>query len=280
MRILILGNHGFLGKKIEEECIKLGLDYFCLSRKGWEEVYHDIKSYIHDNNIKAIIFCAGYSKRFYSEEIDKINEIEVLSRCLNLKDCRLIYLSSSLVYGQQSSFNNSELKESIVCRPTGEYGMYKRILEKFVLSSNTNNIVIRLTSCIGKEKKTGLMRTIEKKLLESEIIQMEYADTIRDYIHVKFAAKAILELTLSCKSKGIYNIGSGKGLSVSEIIIKALKYKNIKTKKIIFGKNMNEDPIIHIVNLEKTKKFISNDLYLKLTNNDHIKEYLEESKNL
>lgn len=279
MSILILGKNGFLGKRIEEECIELGLDYFCLSRKLWAEIHNNLQTYIHNKNIKSIIFCAGYSKRFDSEEIDKIDEIDILSRCLNLQDCRVIYLSSSLVYGQQNSANSSKLKESLVCRPTGAYGMYKRILEKFVLSSQKDNIIIRLTSCIGKEKKTGLMQTIEKKIHQSEIIKMDYGDTIRDYIHVKLAAKAIVEISLSEKSHGIYNVGSGKGLSVREIIKKTSDHKKIKIKDIIFGENMKEDPNKHIVNLDKTKELISNDLFFKLTNIDQVKEYLEENRN-
>ena len=50
MSILILGKNGFLGKRIEEECIELGLDYFCLSRKLWAEIHNDLQIYIHNKS--------------------------------------------------------------------------------------------------------------------------------------------------------------------------------------------------------------------------------------
>ena len=249
-----------------------------MDRCYWDSINkNDINTWAKDNEIKIIIFCCGYSKRFATNDIDSIQEIDILSKLLSINDSKLVYLSSTLVYGNVEEDKSKALEESMKCFPSGAYGMYKRILERFVLNKNKSNCVMRLVSCIGKRKKSGLMQSIETQIKQQKTeIKMLHGNSIRDYLFAENAAKIILEIATNNESKGIYNVGSGKGLKVSEIINKFSEFYNSKIDNISFGQSMKEDPNRLIIDINKIKSILSEDLFNQISNQDQIKRYLYE----
>ena len=103
---------------------------------------------------------------------------------------------------------------------------------------------------------------------------MLYGDTIRDYLCVHYAARIILDIINNSKAKGIYNVGSGTGISVSSIIHGFANYYNKDIDLIEFGENMSEDPNQLIVNMNKTIQVINTSLWNEIKNSDQIKTYL------
>lgn len=281
MRILILGSDGFLGSYLCKELNNLKLDFIPINRSLWNELLKiNLKEWLIKKNISDIIFCCGYSKRFNFQDVEKIDEFETLNYLLKNSKCRIIYLSSTLVYGFEET-NLNLVNENAICKPSGAYGMYKRLIEKLVLDANEVNCVARLVSCIGKSKKSGLFKSIEKQFSEAHnSIEMNHGNTTRDYLWVVSAAKLITELTTNKKAKGIYNIGSGKGLKVSEIIERfSIFYKKqINIKDIKFGPLMPEDPEYLLIDVKKIKNIISNKENLKIFELDQIEMYLNESR--
>ena len=277
MTILVVGSNGFIGEKILFYLKKLQIPSLGITRSLWSNLKKmNLSKWCLDNNISHIIYCAGYSKRFNSENIDEIDELEVLLRFLQVKTSNLIYLSSSLVYGERNNLDEyKNLSEDLVCHPQGSYGLYKRVFERLILFSNKKNKIIRLSSCIGKDKKSGLFKIIQEKInLDSQNIEMFYADSLRDYIFVDNAAKAIIELTLNKNAKGIFNLGSNRGYKVSEIIKKFSEYYKKELKSVKFGQKMSEDPLELILNMNKTKKYISKETWENIYNKDQINFYL------
>ena len=283
MRILILGSEGFLGSYICKECNYLNLDFIPINRNSWNELLKiNLKVWLIKKNITDIIFCCGYSKRFNCQDIEGIKEFETLNYLTKNTTCKIIYLSSTLVYGFVDP-NLSMVDENTICKPTGAYGMYKRLMEKLVLENNNKNCVARLVSCIGKTKKSGLFENIEKQLMQNKNqIKMDHGNTTRDYIWVGFASKLILQLAVNKKANGIFNIGSGVGLKVSEIIEKLsfLYKKNINFENIRFGELMSEDPKKLIINVSKIKSILSKKEKLEIFESDQIKKYFEEFETL
>lgn len=281
MRILILGSEGFLGSYITKECKNLNLNFIPINRSIWNQLLKEnLQNWLISQKITDIIFCCGFSKRFNVQDIEKIKEFETLNYLLKNSNCRIIYLSSTLVYGfEETNFNL--VNENAICKPSGAYGMYKRLIEKLVLDANEENCVARLVSCIGKRKKSGLFKSIEKQISEAgKSIEMNHGNTTRDYLWVVSAAKLITELAINKKAKGIYNIGSGKGLKVSEIIERfSIFYKKqINIKDIKFGPLMPEDPEYLLIDVKKIQNIISNEENLKIFEVDQIEMYLNEFK--
>ena len=277
MPLLVLGSKGFIGSKVLFYCNKLNIPALGLTKEEWSEIKnHDISLWCKEKNITQLIYCAGYSKRFNSNEIDYIKELEVISKFLVINNLNITYLSSSLVYGKRKIYSeNFNLSENLLCHPIGSYGLYKRILERIILSTNKNNKIIRLASCIGKEKKTGLLKIIEEKIIEdSKNIKMFFGNTLRDYIFVDNAAKAIIEITRNSNAKGIFNLGSNKGLKVEEIITRFARYHKKDIHSIEFGENMDEDPMELILNMKKTISFISKNTWHNINSIDQLDLYL------
>ena len=280
LSILIIGKNGFLGKNITRTCQLSKINYFSFSRENWEHfLKHDPSKWLKDNGVKTIIFAAGFSKRFKAFEIDSIEEPGILSKCLSF-NLKLVYLSSSLVYGKQKEENLRSLNENLICYPTGEYGLYKKIIEDFVLSHNSQNCVLRLSSCIGKEKSSGLLKVINEKVTQTSgnLIEMMHANTTRDYLYIENASKMIIEIAMNKDCAGIFNIGSGRGHSVDYIIREFEKFYNLKPKKIKFGEQMEEDPLKHVLNMSKTNNFLNKNLQKEIFEQDQIKLYLSKNK--
>ena len=280
MSLLIIGKNGFLGKSISLTCQLLKINYFSFSREDWKHfLKHEPSKWLKDNGVTTIIFAAGYSKRFKTFEINSIKEPSLLSKCLSF-NLRLVYLSSSLVYGKQKNESLSSLKENLICFPTGEYGFYKKIIEDFVLSHNSQNCVLRLSSCIGKEKSSGLLKVINEKVIQNsgKFIEMMHANTTRDYLYIENASKMIIEIANNKDCSGIFNIGSGKGYSVDYIIREFEKFYNLKPRKIKFGKQMEEDPLKHVLNMSKTNGYLNKTLKKEIFEQNQIKLYLSKNK--
>ena len=280
MSLLIIGKNGFLGKNITQTCQSLKINYFSFSREDWKYfLKQDTSKWLKDNEVKTIIFAAGYNKRFKTFEIESIEEPSLLSKCLSF-NLKLVYLSSSLVYGRQKDETLSSLKENLICFPTGEYGLYKKIIEEFVLSHNSQNCVLRLSSCIGKEKSSGLLKVIDEKVKQTsgDFIEMMHANTTRDYLYIENASKMIIEIANNTDCSGIFNIGSGMGYSVNYIIREFEKFYNLKPKKIKFGKQMEEDPLKHVLNMSKTNGYLNKTLKKEIFGQNQIKLFLSKNK--
>lgn len=278
MKFLILGSNGFLGSYICNELNNLSINYVPINRELWNKLKEkNIRNWCLQNEITSIIFCSGYSKRFQAEEIENIDELEVLNILIKECNVKFIYLSSSLVYGVGRDSTHKKVSENSIVYPSGEYGMYKRLLERIVLQSNENNCIMRLVSCIGKSKKSGLMQSIENQIKsQKEVITMIHGNSTRDYLWVGYAAKLITQIALNPKSKGIFNIGSGIGIKVSQVIEKFAKFYNVDIKKIQFGKLMPEDPEFLVLDVSKSKLYIPSSLENEIFNADQIKKYLME----
>ena len=156
---------------------------------------------------------------------------------------RIIFSSSATVYG---STNSGKLDESMTTGVgiTNPYGETKHVIEKILESETTSRpelsvVILRYFNPVGAhisgllgEDPNGIpnnlmpvvMRVAEGKIKELQIYGDDYntpdGTCIRDYIHVVDLAKghlAALKATDTPSAK-VYNLGSGKGSSVLEII--------------------------------------------------------------
>jgi len=276
----LFGSEGFLGEYIYKELVCRNLNVVPVNRIKWEEIKKmNIFKWFSENNISEIIFAAGYNSRFTPEFIDNLEELEIIFKLINLKNVKFTYLSSVLVYGINDSDSvNNKFEEKKKCKPTGAYGMYKRIIEKLILSTSKYHCVLRLVSCIGKKKKTGLLKSIEEQLQDEKCtIKMLHANTTRDYLWVGNAAKMIIEIITSQNSHGIFNVGSGKGIEAIDFINKIADSEKKYIKNIEFGNPMREDPNYLVMNMGKTKKLIGTEKFERIANEDQIFKYINEN---
>ena len=218
-----------------------------------------VKEIFNENKIDAVIHFAGYKAvgesvsnplKYYRNNLDStLTLLEVMKEvnCHNL-----IFSSSATVYGTPKEL---PIKEDFPLSTTNPYGttklMIERILKDISISDKEISIIIlRYFNPIGSHK-SGLLgenpngipnnlmpyivRVATKELPFLNVFGNDY-DThdgtgVRDYIHVVDLAKGhIKALEKSINFKGIeyYNLGTGTGYSVLDLVKTFEKVNNVK----------------------------------------------------
>lgn len=213
-----------------------------LNKNDIEKIFynHKIESVIHLAGLKSVSESFHFPLQYYQNNvIGTLNLCEVMSKYQVKK---LVFSSSATVYGNK---NISPLKENMHLEPTNPYGNTKLIVEKFLgdlveSDSDWSIAVLRYFNPVGAhesgmigEKPTGtpanLMPYITQvaagKRKELKVYGNDY-DThdgtgIRDYIHIMDVAVGhlkALEMIQVTKGVKVYNLGTGKGYSVLDVI--------------------------------------------------------------
>lgn len=214
-----------------------------------------------ENKIEAVIHFAGYKAvgescakplmYYHNNLMSTINLLEVMKEH-NVK--RFIFSSSATIYGDPGT--PKYVEELGRGKTTNPYGttksMIEQILEDLYASDNEWNIsILRYFNPIGAhssgligENPNGIPNNLMPYILkvasgELEILSVFGNDYptpdgsgIRDYIHVVDLAKghvAVLNKILKLNNGTyVYNLGSGKGVSVLELVNTFEKVNEVK----------------------------------------------------
>jgi len=207
------------------------------------ERFNDIGAVIHFAAFKAVGESVEKPLVYYRNNV--IGMVNLLNEMVKGKIDNIVYSSSCTVYGDADSLPVTE--ESPIKKAQSPYGFTKQIGEQMLYDlSNTaefNSIILRYfnptgahdSSLIG-ELPIGIPNNLVPYITQTaagirEILTVNGNDydtpdgtNIRDYIHVVDLAKAhvkALERLLHKKNKAkveVFNLGTGKGNSVIEVI--------------------------------------------------------------
>jgi UDP-glucose-4-epimerase GalE len=157
------------------------------------------------------------------------------------KGCnRLVFSSTGAVYGNADS---KALPEKYNCAPINPYGaskfMIERVLADYRTAYGLGSFALRYFNASGADPAGGIgeLREVETHLIPRAMMALQghvpdfavFGDdyetpdgtAIRDYIHVTDLAAAhvlALKLLLQGHSGGVFNLGTGNGFSVREIL--------------------------------------------------------------
>lgn len=223
----------------------------------------DIEAVIHFAGYKAVGESVKKPLMYYSNNlISTTNLLEVMQE-YNVK--KFIFSSSATVYG-----DNGEIKyvESMGRgKTTSPYGTTKAIIEKILedlyFSDNSWNItILRYFNPVGAhesgligEEPNGIpnnlmpyvMKVASRKLETLSIFGNDYPTIdgtgVRDYIHVVDLAKGhVKALQNAPDGLNVYNLGSGKGVSVLELVTTFERVNNIKVNYKIVDRRPGDLP--------------------------------------
>ena len=223
----------------------------CCNKELLREIFTEnkIDAVIHFAGFKAVGESVKLPLKYYRNNLDStITLLEVMNE-FNCK--KLAFSSSATVYGKPESL---PIKESFPLSTTNPYGttklMIEDILRDLYVSDNDWSIaILRYFNPIGAHKSgligenpndipNNLMPYIVKvatKELEILSIFGNDYDTkdgtgVRDYIHVVDLAKGhikAIEKVLKDTGVDAYNLGTGNGYSVLELVNTFMKVNNI-----------------------------------------------------
>ncbi len=196
-----------------------------------------------------------------------------------------IFSSTAAVYGVQEKV---PINEDAVTNPIDPYGSSKLLTEQlinyYVKFCGLNAIIFRYFNACGSDSDKQIYSTHESHLIprviaaaEGRLSQLEiYGDDyatedgtgVRDYVHVTDVARAHVaaldHLKPMCQ---IYNIGTGKGLSVKQIV-EAVERITGKTVPLKIKPRRPGDSPITVADNSKIKKALG--FELKFSDLDNI----------
>ena len=243
-------------------------------------------------NIEAVVHLGGSiiveesvllpGKYFHNNVVAGIN---LLNAMLRHGINKLVFSSSAAVYGNPRYVPIDEVH---ACEPTNPYGETKLIFEKILnwyhKAHDLSVVAFRYFNAAGADPKqrTGERHFIETHLVprvlqvaakQAESVKIYGHDyptadgtAIRDYVHVSDIASAhVLAIQKLQQEPGcyIYNIGTGKGYSVAEIVDKVVEVTQRMVPIEQLDRRMGDPPI-----LVADSKKVQAELGLKLQHSD------------
>jgi UDP-glucose 4-epimerase len=162
-------------------------------------------------------------------------EISKILDLLNYKIInKIIYTSSSSVYGfinDKINLNKDNNKNMYTAFKISAESLIKNYCEK----NSITIIVCRLFNIYGGKDKFSIIQKLKSALINKrKIIIHNYGKSIRDFIHVDDVATIYDRILKSAVNSGLYNVGTGQGTKLIEII----KKLNFKKENLIYKKKL------------------------------------------
>ena len=216
MRVAITGASGFLGRSISKYLTLFGIECLNITRKDIYKGFK-VKDYKDTPDTEIIIHLAQSNNRYYvNDQNEKYieNNLKTTSNIAKKNFRKLIYLSSALVYGDQFDRpRRTNEKVSIY----DNYSKIKIKSEEIILDNK--GIVFRLSNLYGPGMSNkNVLSKIIKQVKYKNSIKMFNGNSVRDFVWINDVNNAILKAIVSNTKESIFNIGSGFGISIKELI--------------------------------------------------------------
>jgi UDP-glucose 4-epimerase len=279
--IAIIGGTGFIGRNLTEYFINSGYSINVIGRsidkipnhKNLSKYKVDINDTINllksVENCEIIIWLVTSSIpsssifNFSDEFNNNINPIiKVLdSDKISVRFKKFIFISSGgTIYGE--ALDRTPITEDTLKSPISNYGLSKALSEdyiKFITKQNDfQSYILRPSNVYGEyqnmEKPQGIIGFALKSILNNTSIDLYgNGEVTRDFVYVKDVVKAFEKCILDDYKKAetkIYNVGSGYGLTIKQIIEKVSEIAGEKV--ITVSKPFREfDCKYNILNIDK-----------------------------
>lgn len=151
--------------------------------------------------------------------------VELLALCARAGIRRLFYASSGgAIYGPQPG---ATFDEDTPAAPVSPYGIGKLAVERYIdyyaATAGLAAVSLRISNPYGANanpsKRQGVIPITLNRVLRAEpIVQLGDGSMIRDYIHVDDLIRRILRMVEAEPRHRVYNLGSGQGTSVAEVL--------------------------------------------------------------
>ena len=272
MKILVTGGTGFIGSHLVNT----------LSKRGYQIVVIDSTKKPNKPNVKfyQTNICSSKIDLIFKKELPDIvyhlaailstkniitlmktniiGSVNILEMARKYRIKKFIFVSSAAVYGHTKT---PLIKENHLTNPLSIYGLSKLAVEKLVkIYYNLYKIpyiIIRYGNIYGARQKTfrpgSVIVNFIYKILYDQIPEINgNGKQLRDYIYIDDLIDASLK-TMKTKRVGVYNVGSGVGIRLNDIISKINKIlnKNIKPKYNLSVESGVEKSILDIKKIKK-----------------------------
>ncbi len=268
-KILVIGGSGFLGSHVADELSLKNYDVAIFDKKKPKFINKKVKLYVGDiNNKKLLTKAIKYSDTiFHFADIADISEsklhymktinqnimglIDILDICKKSKIKSFIYASSLYVYSDSGSFYRASKQCAEI------------LIKEFSKVGNFKYKFVRYGSLYGEraQKWNGISKFINQINEKGIVTYQGNGNEVRDYVHVKDAAKLSVKIIEDKISENAVSILGQKSITVDQLFDLLFeisgKKKNIKyLNKINSDDHYGFSPYRYIP--ESSTKLISN----------------------
>jgi len=269
MKIVLLGGGGFIGSAIVERLLEEDVQIRIFERPDVrpyrrfpegkiEWITGDLMStYDIDraiDGVETVIHLAStttpkssHEDMIYDMESNLAPSLKVLKAMTSKGIRKIIYISSGgTVYGNPVYL---PIDEKHPTEPRVSYGITKLAIEKYLqMYESTHGIkvvILRVTNPFGERQRLksaqGVVGVFINKILHGQEIEI-WGDgsTVRDYLYVGDVANAFASAIRYDGSKAVFNISSGIGTSLTDLISRIEQALHIKAvRRYIAGRDFD-----------------------------------------
>ncbi|RON16998.1 NAD-dependent epimerase [Pseudomonas frederiksbergensis] len=283
VRSLVLGGRGFIGTHLIDALLDQGHAVRCFDRPNVValgdthakhpgfELYEgdftseaDISEALQDCDICYHLVSTTLPKSsnadpVFDVESNLVATIRLLTLALKAGVKKVIFVSSGgTVYGDPIQV---PIPETHATDPVCSYGIAKLAIEKYLALFHRlhglDYTVLRLANPFGEGQRThasqGAVAVFLGKVLRDEPIEI-WGDgsVVRDYIHVADVVQALLVALEPSRQEHVFNIGSGYGHSLNEVLDTIEKITGrVANRKYLSGRGF--DVPVSVLNIDRAK---------------------------
>ena len=240
----LIGSEGFIGKAINRNKEDL------LVRKWSHKESNNCRKFdLYNRNTWSMLLEAKprtvillswpklpyYDKEYHLEENLPALKDLILTLIENGMK-KLVVTGTCYEYGDYEG----KLKETLTSKPNNRYAQAKDNLRKYIeyicTTADVDWVWIRIFYIYGEgQNKNALLQSLENAIKSGDkTFPMSDGNQERDFLHVDEIAKMLLEAANNKDAKGIYNGGSGKPISLSDLA-KQKKHEMKSSIKLLYG---------------------------------------------
>ena len=192
---------------------------------------------LKETNPKSIIHLASYANQA-AVDSDRAHACRsmpgnsyVIANLAAKLNCRLIHVSSSMVYG---NFTNVSMTEDAALKPTNMYGLLKKQTEEIVSSVHPAHVIIRPSAVYGPGDSGH--RVVPKWILAAlrgQDINVYDASSLLDFTYVNDLVDGIVRAEDKGQNGAVFNITRGQARSLGETAL-LIKHLTNSASEIIY----------------------------------------------
>ncbi len=292
MNALVIGGNGFIGSHLVDKLLTEGYNVrvFDIINERYRKPLPDVDYRISSlDNIPElyeallgidIVFHLASSSVPSTSNIDTVSDIDgnliptlnILNLLVKLKIQRIVYFSSGgAVYGNPITL---PIGEEHPLNPISSYGIVKLAIEKYLSLyqriHGLKPLIIRPSNPYGPRQghflAQGVISTFLKKIQKNEIITV-FGDgnSAKDYIFIDDLINLCYALSLKSNVDGVFNLGSGEGTSLNQII-ELIKTTTGIIPEIIYDDVQNYDVNHFVLDISRITEVLGNYPFTPLKN--------------
>ena len=246
MKVMVTGGAGFIGSHIVDGLIEEDNEVVIvddLSTGNESNINPKARFYnldIKDNGLESIFkeerpdyVCHQAAQKdvrvsvadpIYDAKINILGTINILQNCMKYNARKIVFASTGgAIYGEQDIFPAPETHPT---RPISPYGITKLVAEHYMYYYKTvhglDYVSLRYANVYGPRQdphgEAGVVAIFIQKMLRGEqpVINGDGEQT-RDFVYVEDVARANIIAIKKTTPESIFNIGTGKEISVNRI---------------------------------------------------------------